>query len=433
MLFNPHAKRKCSVLSLAFPYSHFTGSLWKYQSLAIDIKCCYWYPQRLIKEGHIGCLAKRHKNFLEPKKPNSMARNRDRKSRYFTPAACITRQIRFPKRWEKWEEELFSSLRAEGKTYGQISQRLPGRTEGACKWRAYQKLKIRTVPKPNRDKRWEDWEDQLILEHRKAGERLSKISELLSHRTASALRNRWYRVLKHRTEATIAAPIATGSQHRRTLGEGQLLKSLRESGQSWTEIAKTFPDRTVTQCSRYWYRILHPPRNQQWKEWEERLLVSGYYAGLSWKEIAKSIPERTSIGAMQHWYQHLCLPGQDKPWTSEELTILTQLRAEGNGWDEISQEIPRHNSNACRTQWYKETEGLKGSSHRTLNERWSAEETNTLIALYNTIGPRWQEICKHVPGRTARACQTHLYQECTQEDGVGDAPSEYWIDYFESK
>ena len=361
-----------------------------------------------------------------------MARNRNRKSRHFSGGAKTAGKVRVHKKWERREEELILSLRAEGKTYGQVSQRLAGRTEVACKSRATRKFRTQTMPK--RDKRWEDWEDQFILEHLKVSESQGKISELLPHRTARAVQTRWCRVLKPRTEATIAAPIATGSQHRRTLGEGQLLKSLRESGQSWTEITKmNFPDRTVTQCSWDWYKGLHRPKIKRWKEWEERLLVSGYYAGLSWEEIAKSIPERTTVGARQHWYLFFCLSGQDKPWTSEELTILTQLRAEGSGWDEISQEIPRHNSNACRTQWYKETEGIKGSSYRTLNERWSAEETNTLIALYNTIGPRWQEICKHVPGRTARACQTHLYQECTQEDGVGDAPSEYWIDYFESK
>ena len=366
-----------------------------------------------------------------------MARNRNRKSRYFARAVSIAGQVQVHKKWEKWEEELIRSLRAEGKTYGQISQRLPGRTEGACKCRAAQKLRTQTVPKPNRDKRWEDWEDQLILGHRKAGESHSKISELLSHRTASAVQSRWHRVLKPRIKATIAAPTATGSQHRWTFGEGQLLKSLRtlrRSGQSWTGITKmNFPDRTVTQCSWYWHNRLHRPKTKRWKEWEERLLVSGYYAGLSWKDIAKSIPERTSLGARLHWYLYFCLPVQEKPWTSEELTILTHLRAEGSGWDEISQEIPRHSSNACRTQWYKETEGIKGRSHRISTTRWSAEETNTLVALYNSIGPRWQEICKYVPGRTEKACQTHLYEECTTEDGLGDAPSEYWIDYFMSK
>ena len=108
--------------------------------------------------------------------------------------------------------------------------------------------------------------------------------------------------------------------------------------------------------------MLLPPKIKRWKEWEERLLVSGYYAGLSWDEIIQLIPERTTISAKTHWSLHFCLPKQDKPWTSEELTTLTQLRAEGSGWDKISQEVPRHSSNACRTQWYKETEGIQGCS-----------------------------------------------------------------------
>ena len=360
-----------------------------------------------------------------------MARNRSRKSRYFTPAASIAGHVRVQKKWEKWEEELICSLRAEGKTYEQISQRLPGRTEGACQTRAAKELGTQIMLK--RKKSWEDWEDQFVLAHREMGDSYDTISELLSHRTAYAVQERWNRVLKSRTEATIAAPTATRSQRRWTLGEDRLMKFFRESGQSWTEIAKKFPDCTVTQCILHWCRLLHPPKTPRWKEWEERLLVSGYYAGLPWKEIAKSIPGRTKDGARRHWGLQFWLPKQDRPWTSEELTILTHLRAEGSGWDKISQEISRHSSNACRAQWYKETGGIQGCSHRRFHDKWSAEETDTLIALYNTIGPRWEEIWKHCPGRTATGCKAHFVRIRTKEDGVGDAPSEYWKYYFMSK
>lgn len=81
-----------------------------------------------------------------------MARSRNGKSRHFTPAARIAGKVRTSKEWEKWEEEIIVSLRAEGKTYKQISQRLPGRTEQACKLRAIEKLKTQMVLK--RQKRW---------------------------------------------------------------------------------------------------------------------------------------------------------------------------------------------------------------------------------------------------------------------------------------
>ena len=360
-----------------------------------------------------------------------MARNRNRKSRHFAPAASIAGQVQVLKRWERWEDELICSLRAEGKTYRQISQRLPGRTQIACTSRA--KKKHRTQNMLNYRKRWEDWEDQLVLVHREAGDGYDIISELLSHRTAAAMVQRRCLLLKPRTEASIAAPTATESQHRWTLREEQLLRFLRESGQSWTEIAQKFPDCTMIQCILHWYQQLPIPRTERWKEWEERLLVSGYYTGLSWREIAKSIPGRIESSARRHWGLQFCLPKQDKPWTSEELSIFKHLRAEGIGWDEINQTIPGHSLNACRTQWYKETEGIQGCRSRRPVNSWSAEETDTLIALYNTIGPRWEEISKHIPGRTANGCRARLHQKCTTEDGVGDAPSDYWIDYFKSK
>ena len=358
-----------------------------------------------------------------------MARNRNRKSRHFAPAGNVAGQVQVCKKWEKWEEELVRSLHAEGKTYRQISQSLPGRTEGACKARAVKKHRTKIMPKCH--KRWEDWEDQLLLERHEAGDSLGKISELLSHRTASAVFSRWYSALKSRIEAT--DPTATKSQHRWNLGEDRLLKSLRESGQSWTEIAREFPDCTVKQCISHWYKMPHPPKDRRWKEWEERLLVSGYYTGLSWKKIAKSIPGRTVYGAKKQWSLHFCLPEQDTPWTSEELSTLEHLRAGGSNWDEINPKIPGHSLNACRMQWYKETEGIQSCRPRRPVDYWSAEETDTLITLYNTIGPRWEEIWKYIPGRTELACKGYFYEFGIKEEGVGDAPSEYWIDYFMSK
>ena len=172
----------------------------------------------------------------------------------------------------------------------------------------------------------------------------------------------------------------------------------------------------------------------QWQEWEERLLVSGYYAGLSWKEIAERIPGRTVRGARTRWTIYLHASDQDESWTSEELALLAYLRSEGLDWDEISQELPVHSSNACRTQWYKETEGIKGPpSHQGTNDTWSAAEVDTLVALYNTIGPRWQEICKHIHGRTESACRSWLKLKCTKEDGVGGPPSEFWKEFFMSR
>lgn len=87
------------------------------------------------------------------------------------------------KGWEEWEDQLIIALRKDGRTDKQISQRLPGRTESACRVR-YCKLKARSqnfgarrtdalspvAPKKlYLSKQWEDWEDQTIIAYRNAG------------------------------------------------------------------------------------------------------------------------------------------------------------------------------------------------------------------------------------------------------------------------
>ena len=238
-------------------------------------------------------------------------------------------------------------------------------------------------------------------------------------------------------------PTAVKPRHYWKLEEEQLLISLRESGKSWPEIATQLPLRSANSRRNRWNEQLHKiqgPRKkngQQWEEWEERLLVSGFYACLGWKAIAKSVPGRTKFGAKSHWAEHFRALDRDEPWTAEELAALTRLRDEGSGWDEICKAIPGHTVNACRTKWYKEAEGIKETedirgSSQPRPDAWSAEEADTLIALYNTIGPRFQEICKHIPGWTEDACHRWLHKR-TKEDGVGEAPSEYWKEYFMSK
>ena len=143
-------------------------------------------------------------------------------------------------------------------------------------------------------------------------------------------------------------------------------------------------------CRNRWIGQLHKDQDlrkkngSRWEEWEERLLVSGFYACLGWEAIAKSIPGRTKFGAKSHWAEYFRAPDRDEPWTSGELALLTRLRDEGSGWDEICQAIPGHTVNACRTQWYKEAEGIQESedirgSKKPRPDAWSAEEADTLM------------------------------------------------------
>ena len=385
---------------------------------------------------------KRNLRSESKRKPLPMTRDRNTKSRHFARSDHVAGGA-------KVMQQLNVTLRAKGKTDEQAGQHLPGRSKIACRTRRADKADAQikysgtqgeaAVAIHARKKRhrilFEDWEDQIIIEHRRAGETWEDISKLLNFRTSPAVCCRWNKVLKHRIEDTVAPP-NTGRYRRWTLREDQLLITLWKSGKSWNEVANQIPNRNAKRCCERWYKRLltveRPPRKSmlQWKEWEECLLVSGYYAGLDWKEIAEPITGRTIHGTRNHWYHHFRSADQDEPWTSEELTTLTDLRARGKDWDKISQELCKHTSNACRTQWYKETGGIQGSSHH--QGKWAADEVDTLVALYNTIGPRWQEISKHIPGRTANACLDSFCRYGKNLDGVGEGPSEYWKEYLMS-
>lgn len=46
-----------------------------------------------------------------------------------------------------------------------------------------------------------------------------------------------------------------------TPAEEQRLKTLREAGRSWSEIAKTFPTRTEGSVKKHWYKVRPPPQS----------------------------------------------------------------------------------------------------------------------------------------------------------------------------
>ena len=370
----------------------------------------------------------------------------------------------FTKAWEEWEDNIVVEFRREGKTAAEINQRLSHRSYGACKRRPRileaRRQKARTqrkdalvskVPeRPSFSTDWEAWEDQILVAHRAVGWTYKNISRLLPHRTLRAVRTRANReevsmMLRLNPPPPVKVPESGARSLPWNQEEDQVLRSLRESGKTFIEIAEKLPNRTRYACEHRFDLIRQDPpkRMPRWEEWEERLLVSGYFARLSWEEISRGITGRTRIACMSQWSQCFRATDLDDPWTAEEIALLQNLRAQGSSWKKISKELPGHSSNACRMHWYKETQGiqgtlseygLKGNCYKVVDcLHWSTREVETLVSLYNILGPRYEEICKHLPGRTAKACESHLRLKCTKEDGVGGPPSEFWEEYFASK
>ena len=296
------------------------------------------------------------------------------------PVPSVVEHLTLYRPWEHWEDQLIIDGHKAGKTMKEISHDLPGRSQRGCRdrWNDVLQSRSQSSQSPQKDalssrapkkcywrKEWEDWEDEIVATHHLAGESWQDISKRLPPRSAACVSIRWSNMLKPqyqkaaypqvRSLNTRSVSGARKPKDRWTQAEEILLKSLHESGKNWIEIASQLPGRSAGSCKGHWWHVrqrqgLCKTNASHWKEWEERLLVSGYYAGLSWQEITEPITTRKLYTIRRHWLDCFESTDRDDSWTSEELTLLTNLRSEGGSWDGISQAIPGHTSNACRRQ-----------------------------------------------------------------------------------
>ena len=158
---------------------------------------------------------RKHKLRSEPKKLASVTPVT--KSKHYLPPPVVG-EVRPIKGWEEWEDELITALRAEGKTDKQISQHLPGRSEIRCQVRRNMKLEARTQHPGTQEKdalaiharkkqywskRWEEWDDQVVVTQRTAGEGWESISKKLPPRTPASVKYRGDLLMKQQPQKAI--------------------------------------------------------------------------------------------------------------------------------------------------------------------------------------------------------------------------------------
>jgi len=73
-----------------------------------------------------------------------------------------------------------------------------------------------------------------------------------------------------------------------TPAEEQRLKSMRDAGNSWAEIAKTFPARTEGSVKKHWYKDMH---YAEFAEDESQALLNAIkdYESNKWKVIGQKV------------------------------------------------------------------------------------------------------------------------------------------------
>jgi hypothetical protein len=95
-------------------------------------------------------------------------------------------------------------------------------------------------------------------------------------------------------------------------------------------------------------------------------------------------------------------------WKRQEDALLLRAVAQSLipvKWNYISRGVPNRTGKQCRERY------LNHLSPNVKVENWSPVEDATLCRMYNSLGPKWSEICRKLPGRSDNSCKNrhHYY------------------------
>ena len=146
--------------------------------------------------------------------------------------------------------------------------------------------------------------------------------------------------------------------------------------------------------------------NGRWSEIEDKKLraVVKELGGKNWKKISQVAfnGSRTDVQCLHRW-QKVLRPGLHKgPWSKQEDAVVFRMVEKVGGvekvkWSVIAAELPGRLGKQVRERWYNHLDP-------TLNKGpWTAEEDKMLTNLQKTIGNKWCQIAKMLPGRSENA------------------------------